>query len=348
MCQIQIIKRLNGKNVSKEDLNIFGKMMYLGNAYNNDAFGLFNHDYSFKAPNGFKIDKIDDRKLIKGNFIVGHNRLATSGKCYTEEIVEKPSQLNSFPIMNMNLYSTVIGPNPFMWNWQPSSAEPYTKDKGDTEGLLGCNDSDGEIEIKIKNKNYNNHPFEIGDFLLVHNGIVWNDEGMRKRYNIQSEIETDSYVILWMINHFFEQSIYKDTDRLKAIVNGVRGMSKVIKGTFSIVLYDKFSDSLIHFRSPGTNFSFYQAGNLILGSTESNVIKLLFNNDQERKLLETKSNKIYLVTNDMNNPIVKIGDLGKEEGVVQEVPQLDVTSNSVPSLPGKKEILKGGNVKHDN
>ena len=55
--------------------------------------------------------------------------------------------------------------------------------------------------------NYNNHPFisPEGDFSLTHNGIIYNDTGIRNSFNLQeTKIETDPYVTVHLLQHFKE------------------------------------------------------------------------------------------------------------------------------------------------
>ena len=45
----------------------------------------------------------------------------------------------------------------------------------------------------------NNHPFHSKDFVLAHNGMISNDEQLKSKFNLNYKVETDSYVILSMI-----------------------------------------------------------------------------------------------------------------------------------------------------
>jgi len=137
-----------------------------------------------KASGEFDYQLINEKKVMRNNFMVGHNRLATSGECFTY-----PEEVIDMNYMDMNPW----GINPFtrIANWWKSL--------------------DGAIS-----KNYNNHPFKIGDLLLVHNGIIWNYNKLKKKYKIDTEIETDSYVIIYLIHHFLNKS--KQEERLDKIV----------------------------------------------------------------------------------------------------------------------------------
>ena len=223
MCQIQLVKRINGK-LTKKDNREFIKLMSLGNVGNYDAFGLFNHNYHMKAIGVFDYQQINEKKIIKNKFIVGHNRFTTSGEClvYPEEAI-------SINPMGMNPWCM----NPFVHiaNWWKSS----------NKGMIS--------------KNYNNHPFKIDDLLLVHNGTLWNYKRLKKKYKIDTQIETDSYVILFLINHFLNKS--EKEKRLDKIIDAIKQTTKKLDGNYSVMLYDKLSRNMLYFRNEFTSFTFY-------------------------------------------------------------------------------------------
>jgi len=248
MCEIEFIKRIDG-NLNSKDIEEFFKLMEFGSLNNADAFGFFNHTHLFKEKGIFNLKGFRYKKLLAGGFIVGHNRLTTTG---TED------------------------------------------------------------------KNYNNHPFELNDFIMVHNGIISNDEDLRKKFKIKSKIETDSYVILWLINHFFNKS--KRKNRVKKMKEAIKKTTKKIEGSYSVFVYDKESCDLYYFRNSGTDFSFCLLDNKILiGSTTENNLKHIYLNKKyifdsdlfdERIFKETEEETIYLI-----NDEVIIKEIGEFEEV---------------------------------
>lgn len=272
MCQIQLVKRINGK-LTKKDNREFIKLMSLGNIGNYDAFGLFNHSYHMKAPGDFDYQQMNERKITKNKFIVGHNRLATSGEClvYPEEAIT----INSWAGMN----PWCINPFANIANWWKSL------DKG------------------MISRNYNNHPFKIDDLLLVHNGIIHNDKKLRKRYKIDTQIETDSYIILYLISHFLNKS--KQEKRLDKIVDAIKKATKELNGNYSVMLYDKLSRNMLYFRNEFTSFTFNIIGKrIIIGSTNERNLNFVYEKNVSRKRFPTYPNTIYL-----------IGDEIKEVGI---------------------------------
>lgn len=280
MCQIQIIKRMNGK-LTKKDNKEFIKLMSLGSMRNYDAFGMFNHNYLIKAPGDFDYQLINENKIMKNKFIVGHNRLSTTGEClvYPEEAKKEVKAMN---LGGMNSW----GMNPWCINplmllsilWKPSGKE-------------------------VDLKNYNNHPFKIDDLLLVHNGTLWNYRKLKKEYKIETEIETDSYIILYLISHFLNES--KEKKRLDKIVDAIKNTTKKLEGNYSVMLYDKLSRNIIYFRNEFTSFTFYMLGkDLIIGSTNEKSLNYIYEKNKIRKRIPTYAKNIYLITNEVK----KIGE----------------------------------------
>mgnify|MGYP000835118631 CR=1 FL=1 len=53
-------------------------------------------------------------------------------------------------------------------------------------------------------QNYNNHPFySKKGFALAHNGVLYNDKELRKKYMLpDTKIETDSYIAVQLLEYF--------------------------------------------------------------------------------------------------------------------------------------------------
>ncbi len=275
MCQIQIIKRNNGK-ITKKDSKEFIKLMSLGNMGNHDAFGMFNRNYLMKAIGGFDYQLINEKKIMKNEFIVGHNRLATVGEClvYPEEVKKKVKFTNSW-VMN----PWCINPLLAFGIWWKSVGE------------------------EMVSKNCNNHPFKIDDLLLVHNGTLWNYKKLKKKYKIKTDIETDSYVILFLINHFLNKS--EEKDRLNKMVDAIKNTTKELDGNYSVMLYDKQSKNIIYFRNKFTSFTFYMVGkDLVIGSSNEKNLNYIYERNKIRRRIPTYAGNIYLITDEVK----KIGE----------------------------------------
>ena len=82
-----------------------------------------------------------------------------------------------------------------------------------------------------KSKNYNNHPWSERvkncQFALAHNGVLFNDKELQKKYNFKSKIETDSFVAVQLLK-------YKNALNFKTI----KFMAESIEGSFSFNILD--------------------------------------------------------------------------------------------------------------
>lgn len=79
MCEIQLIKRFDNKNLTLKDIDTFNNFMLLGHSTNSDAYGVF--DEKGIIIKGNTELKEEDLKVLKGKhkFLVGHNRYKTTG-----------------------------------------------------------------------------------------------------------------------------------------------------------------------------------------------------------------------------------------------------------------------------
>jgi len=153
-----------------------------------------------------------------------------------------------------------------------------------------------------QNDNFNNHPFNIEDFNLIHNGVLSNFEELKTKFNIQTKIKTDSYVILWLINHYFKKS--KLTNRTEKMAWAIQKTTLKIVGSYSVFVYDKIDKNLYYFKNSKTDFEFCLLDDrILLGSTNEENLnniylnkKYIFDVDDCDKIFKTpNSNSIYLI-----------------------------------------------------
>jgi len=79
MCQLHFIKKM-GKPITERELDLLYNAMEKGAETNKDGWGVFSNKFFFKINNN-KPNKKDTRApdFIGSSFLVGHNRLSTSG-----------------------------------------------------------------------------------------------------------------------------------------------------------------------------------------------------------------------------------------------------------------------------
>lgn len=164
-----------------------------------------------------------------------------------------------------------------------------------------------------KAKVFNNHPFHLNEFTLVHNGVISNYKDLKDQYKLEHKVETDSFIILWLINHFFKQD--KSKKRQEHIINAISKTAELLEGSFSCFLYDRISKDLFYFKNNRTNFSFALTDdNVLIGTTEKENLDSIYlkknyiftKQTKDMLITSAKSNKIYLI-----NEQVFIKEIGK-------------------------------------
>ena len=155
-----------------------------------------------------------------------------------------------------------------------------------------------------KQKIFNNHPFYLGDFTLVHNGIISNYADLKEKFKLDNKVETDSFIIIYLINHFFK----KGKNRVESIKKAIEETAELLQGSFSVFLFDKISKNLFYFKNNKTEFMFgLTEDNLLIGTTDSRNLDYLFVEDKwifekrTKKILrqKAKDKTIYLINDDV-------------------------------------------------
>lgn len=147
-----------------------------------------------------------------------------------------------------------------------------------------------------EHQNYNNHPFlgKAGKkFALAHNGVLYNDDELRKSYRLpDTKIETDSYVAVQLLEQQGELSF----DTLKY-------MAEKVKGAFTFSVLDEDNTLyIVKGDNPLTILHFKELGLYVYASTRSILNKALF---------DTGLNKLkHTEINPHDGDIVKIESNG--------------------------------------
>lgn len=295
MCELQIIKKLGKEKINETDIGEFFKMMCFGSIHNKDAFGVFNNEYIYKNKGAFNASKINKDNLLDDNFVIGHNRFAT-----------KSLKINYNKIKNKK-YNISL-PKNSRWNWSNSFFNNVSNILLQTNSINFQNCVNDEyINNDINSdydKNKNNHPFKLGDFVLVHNGVILNAKYLNNKYNFNTNISTDSYVILQLFNKFFNESNIKN--RVKRISGAIYKTLLKLSGFYSVLLYDKEENNIFYFKDAQTSFYFYKYNdNILCGSTSINNLNCLYPGFK-REEINIIDKHIYLITSNLNNTIIDI------------------------------------------
>lgn len=138
--------------------------------------------------------------------------------------------------------------------------------------------------------NENNHPFNTKNFILSHNGGISNDDEIKKKFNIDTKIKCDSYIIVHLIQHFYDKN---DGDVIKAIESTISELS----GGFACWLYYKDDKTVYLFRSTNPLSYFYDEKNskFYFAST-SMPINRSIQGINSRDIDELDTGKIFKIT----------------------------------------------------
>jgi hypothetical protein len=137
----------------------------------------------------------------------------------------------------------------------------------DTDFLVGHNRFTTQGNAK---NNHNNHPFESEGFIIVHNGVIHNDDTLKQMYNLDYKEEVDSAIVVYLLEHLVKE--HKEN-----IIDAVNIVAESLEGSFSIMIYSKVEDCLYYFKNNNTSFYFARIlddnGITILGSTNETSLE---------------------------------------------------------------------------
>ena len=168
--------------------------------------------------------------------------------------------------------------------------------------------------------NQNNHPFETKNFIVVHNGVINNDEDLKKQYKLNYTEETDSAVIPNLLEYFSSEG--------DKAVTAIKDVAENLEGSYSVFVYDKRSDDLYYFRNDGSDFSFglfvTPTGKILMGSTNDENLKEAYFDKYgmfairkftARSIVEAKEGKIYQINDKDVVPVMDFEPVASWYGV---------------------------------
>ncbi len=108
----------------------------------------------------------------------------------------------------------------------------------------------------------NNHPFTHGNTTIVHQGVLYNDEEINKKYGFTPKGETDSWAIVHLIEHYRAQG--------QSMVDAISSTHAELKGSWTVVAIDRLdSDKLYIFCHNKTfHINYYPEEEMFMFSTD--------------------------------------------------------------------------------
>ena len=186
----------------------------------------------------------------------------------------------------------------------------------DTNFIIGHNRASTSMSFWDEKVNQH-HPFVLNDLVLVHNGVISNYRKIKKKYNLISEIKTDSYIILYLIDMFLNQS--KKSTRKQKLVDAINKTLSELEGTISIFLYDAQLDCLIYYKNMMTEFSLYILDEKILvGSTKYDNIDYVYQSIRSRREIFIENGTVYEITSNPKKPIITLSSIEESSGLLEK------------------------------
>ncbi|MBW2675440.1 MAG: hypothetical protein JRD89_18860, partial [Deltaproteobacteria bacterium] len=111
----------------------------------------------------------------------------------------------------------------------------------------------------------NNHPiYYKNGTVLIHNGVIHNDDTLKRIHNLHTDGEVDSEIILALYNHFGSKSKVK---RIKKVISKLRG-------TMAFALYD-YPFLFLYRHSNPLSLMYVPEWNAILFASEKEMLERL-------------------------------------------------------------------------
>lgn len=124
----------------------------------------------------------------------------------------------------------------------------------------------------LPSNNKNNHPFDIGNIVGLHNGSVKNDDLLFKEYGFDRVGEVDSEIIFHLINHYNQNSI--SYGGLHKALESTK-----IRGLFALAFMNKNQPNLVHLvkqEKPMYIATWKEAGIVIFNSDDDYINNAFF------------------------------------------------------------------------
>jgi len=141
--------------------------------------------------------------------------------------------------------------------------------------------------------NENNHPFNTKDFILAHNGNIGNWEALKTKHSIETAIECDSYIIVSLIQKFF--------DECKSIPEAIEKTVGELTGGFACWLYYKPKGEVYLFRNSNPIYYYIDKANqaFTFASEEGMIIKAYADTSIKEQIVSLPAYTIFKLNKDV-------------------------------------------------
>jgi glutamine phosphoribosylpyrophosphate amidotransferase len=119
----------------------------------------------------------------------------------------------------------------------------------------------GDVNFQV-----NNHPFAYGNTVIVHQGILNNDEELKKKYDFKPEGETDSWIIVHLIEKYRSEG--------KSMLDAIAQAHSELKGSWGVALVDVLEPEKVYLFCHEKSFKviYFPEEEMFMFSTEANKL----------------------------------------------------------------------------
>lgn len=117
--------------------------------------------------------------------------------------------------------------------------------------FLGHNQAPTSSERAFREET--SHPFEVGDWIVAHNGVLTNFKQLQQECRVVPENPVDSYIIPYLLSEN-DSNTGPSTDIVGGEVNNITSVLQRLEGTYAIWMYNTWSGNLYIARQGSTLF----------------------------------------------------------------------------------------------
>jgi glucosamine--fructose-6-phosphate aminotransferase (isomerizing) len=119
----------------------------------------------------------------------------------------------------------------------------------DTRYITGHTQAPTSCERKYAD--HTSHPFEAGEWMVAHNGIISNFSDLKKEHAPWHSNKVDSSIIPTLLNEFYSNSPDMEPLQITSVISKVLSM---LKGTFAVWILNRETSNIYIARSGSTLF----------------------------------------------------------------------------------------------
>jgi glucosamine 6-phosphate synthetase-like amidotransferase/phosphosugar isomerase protein len=156
------------------------------------------------------------------------------------EILDKVNQSRG------NYASGILYSNGESYDYHKTSGNFDWNERNLPDGFIYLGHNQAPTSSERVYREHNSHPFEAGDWVVAHNGVLTNFETLKKKYLPEHEGVVDSSIIPALLNHFQKHR--------GSIIKNVATVLELLEGTFGLWIFNSKTSDIFLARQGSTLF----------------------------------------------------------------------------------------------